>query len=66
MNQMKTARRILRIAHVQAATGLGRTAIYDLIKRGLFPEAKPLADLHAVGWDSLAVEAWISQQLDAQ
>jgi prophage regulatory protein len=57
-------RRILRLPAVKEATGLGRTAIYDLMAKGLFPKARRIAGAHIVGWDSLEIEAWISKQLD--
>ncbi|WP_374288857.1 AlpA family phage regulatory protein [Pseudomonas fluvialis] len=56
-------RRILRLPAVKTATGLGRTKIYELMKEGRFPKARRIAGAHAVGWDSLEVEAWIAQQL---
>jgi prophage regulatory protein len=59
-------RRILRLPAVKSATGLGRTKIYDLMKEGRFPKARRIAGAHVVGWDSLEVEAWISEQLECQ
>lgn len=56
-------RRILRLPAVKAATGFGRTKIYDLMKEGRFPKARRIAGAHAVGWDSLEIEAWIAEQL---
>ena len=56
-------RRILRLPAVKTATGLGRTKIYALMKEGRSPKARRIAGAHAVGWDSLEVEAWIAQQL---
>lgn len=56
-------RRILRFPAVKAATGLGRTTIYELMKEGRFPKSRRIAGAHAVGWDSLEVEAWITEQL---
>ncbi|MCK8685933.1 AlpA family phage regulatory protein [Pseudomonas umsongensis] len=44
--------------------GLSRTKIYELMAEGKFPKGKPIAGLHAVGWDSLAVQDWINNQLD--
>lgn len=55
-------RRIMRLPQVQAATGFGRAWIYELMKRGDFPQARKIG-LRAVGWDSLEVEAWIAKQL---
>lgn len=56
-------RHIKRLPDVKAATGLGRTKIYDLMKEGRFPRARRIAGAHAVGWDSLEVEAWVAEQL---
>lgn len=56
-------RRILRLPDVKSATGLGRTTIYDLMKEDRFPKSRRIAGAHAVGWDSLEVEAWIAEQL---
>lgn len=57
------SRRILRLPDIKAITGLGRTKIYDLMKEGRFPKTRRIADAHVVGWDSLEVEAWITEQL---
>lgn len=56
-------RRILRLPAVKDATGLGRTKIYELMKEGRFPKARRIAGAQAVGWDSLEIDAWISEQL---
>lgn len=56
-------RRIMRLPTVKSVTGLGRTKIYELMKEGRFPKAHRIAGAHAVGWDSLEVEAWIAEQL---
>ncbi len=54
---------IWRLPTVKARSGLGRTTIYNLMKDGRFPKARRIAGGHAVGWDSLEVEAWIEEQL---
>lgn len=64
--QNAPTRRILRISQVRALTNLSATSIYNLIRAGRFPEAKQIAGMRANGWDSLAVEAWINEQLDAE
>lgn len=51
--------RILRFSAVSARTGLGRTTIYALIKRGEFPAQVQLTT-HAVGWRESAIDAWIA------
>lgn len=55
-------RRIYRLPHVQAATGFGRAWIYELMKRGEFPQARKIG-ARAVGWDSSAVDAWVAAHL---
>jgi prophage regulatory protein len=55
-------RRIMRITHVQCATGFSRAWIYELMKRGDFPQTHKIGQ-RAVGWDSHAIEAWIAKQL---
>lgn len=60
---VQQTRRIMRLPAVKAATGLGRTSIYDLMKDGRFPKSHRIAGAHAVGWDSLEVELWIAEQL---
>lgn len=57
-------RMILRIHDLQKVMGLSRTKIYELIAEGKFPRGKPIAGLHAVGWDSQMVESWVNTQLD--
>lgn len=53
---------IWRLPTVKIRTGLGRTTIYDLMKDGRFPKSRRIAGAHAVGWDSLEVQAWIAAQ----
>ncbi|MDZ5432882.1 AlpA family transcriptional regulator [Pseudomonas fluorescens] len=55
-------RHIKRLPQVMAATGFGRAWIYELMKRGDFPQAHKIG-LRAVGWDSQEVENWIAKQL---
>lgn len=56
-------RRIMRLPAVKQASGLGRTTIYELMKEGRFPKSRRIAGAHAVGWDSLEIQAWIAEQL---
>lgn len=57
-----TPRRIMRLPQVQDATGFGRAWIYELMKRGDFPQNHKIGR-RAVGWDSLAIEAYVAKQL---
>ena len=60
---VQPSRCIWRMPTLKTKTGLGRTTIYDLMKSGRFPKSRRIAGAHAVGWDSLEVEAWIAEQL---
>ena len=55
-------RHIMRLPQVMAATGFGRAWIYELMKRGDFPQAQKIG-LRAVGWNSALIEAWVAKQL---
>lgn len=58
-------RHIMRLPAVCTRTGFGRSHIYNLMKEGKFPQSKRLG-ARAVGWDSLEVEQWIAEKLDAR
>lgn len=49
--------KLLRLNDVKAATGLGRTSLYDLMARGEFPRPVPLS-ARARGWLESEVRAW--------
>jgi hypothetical protein len=42
-------RRILRLPHVKAASGLDRTKIYALMQEGRFPRARRIGDHYRAG-----------------
>ncbi|HDN9017450.1 TPA: AlpA family transcriptional regulator [Aeromonas salmonicida] len=56
-------RRIMRLPQVKTATGFGRAWIYELMKRGEFPQARKIG-IRAIGWDSEEIHQWVSQRLD--
>ena len=58
-----SASTILRIKHVKARTGLGRSTIYERIKDGEFPVQIPLG-ARAVGWLESDIENWIAKQVE--
>lgn len=58
----RAERRIYRLRQVMDATGFSRAWIYELMKRGDFPQAHKIGT-RAVGWDSRQVEAWVAAQL---
>ncbi|NLY14789.1 MAG: AlpA family phage regulatory protein [Gammaproteobacteria bacterium] len=57
-------RQIWRIQEVTARTGFCRAWIYVLMNEGKFPQARKIGR-RAVGWDSLEVQQWIDQQMEA-
>ena len=60
-------RRILRLPEVCHLTGYRRTSIFNLMAEGQFPAAKKLSpNGRAIGWDSIAVQAWIDAKLESQ
>lgn len=54
---------ILRRPAVEAAVGLRRSALYDLIKQGRFPRPVRLTG-KAVGWRRSEVVAWLNALTD--
>lgn len=62
--QHPTTRCILRLPQVKERVGLGRSKIYDMIKKGEFPAPIKIAS-HASGWNSDAVQSWVDARLDA-
>lgn len=53
---------ILRIKAVKELTGLGRSSIYDKIKRNEFPPPIILGP-RAVGWLASDLDAWLNAQV---
>ncbi len=55
--------RLIRLPQVKAMVGLGRSSIYDRIKRGEFP--KPIKVGRLSGWIEFEVQEWIGKQIQA-
>lgn len=53
---------LLRMPAVCSLTGYKRTSIYNLIKKGKFPQSVRLAGGGAVAWRAEEVRSWISSQ----
>lgn len=54
--------RLLRMPEVERLTGLRKTLIYDLAKRGEFPKSIRLHS-RAVAWSEVAVLSWIQARI---
>jgi prophage regulatory protein len=52
-----------RRTEVEAITGLRRSTIYDLMKRGQFPCPVRLSE-RAVGWPESRLSAWLKSRPD--
>jgi prophage regulatory protein len=55
--------RLLRLPEVLARVGLRRSAVYELVSRGAFPQPCRLGQ-RCVAWSEHEVDAWISKRLD--
>ncbi|MFW5395037.1 MAG: AlpA family transcriptional regulator [Candidatus Accumulibacter regalis] len=55
--------RLIRLPQVKSMVGLGRSSIYDKIKRGEFPKQIKLG--RSSGWIEAEVQLWISEQIQA-
>ncbi|MFQ3254551.1 MAG: prophage regulatory protein [Loktanella salsilacus] len=53
--------RLMRLAEVQAVTGLGRSMIYKMISEGSFPGSVKLTS-RAVAWREAAVRSWVESR----
>lgn len=55
--------RLIRLPQVKAMVGLGRSSIYDKIKRGEFPKQIKIG--RSSGWVEAEVQLWISELIQA-
>lgn len=58
-------KRLIRVKDVQNITGVSKSSIYDLMKRGLFPKQIKLSGGKSVAWLELDIVRWIDQQISA-
>ena len=54
--------RLLRRPEVEHKTGLTRTAIYDAIRKGDFPESIRISN-NAVAWLCSEIDSWINNRI---
>lgn len=59
--QTRASIRVLRFQSVRERTGLSRTTVWRLERRGAFPRHRRIS-LNAVGWLEHEVDAWISSR----
>jgi prophage regulatory protein len=55
-------KKLLRLPEVQTATGLSRSAIYDMASRGHVPSPIKIGP-RASAWVGVEVDAWIEQKI---
>ncbi len=53
---------LLRRKQVESQIGLGRSAIYKLMSKGMFPKPIKLTD-KAVAWQQSQIDAWIESRI---
>lgn len=63
-NPASAIRKALRLPQVQSRTGLSKTHLYRLIKRGDFPAASKLSE-RVRAWDEAAIDAWLAGKFAA-
>lgn len=59
----KPAYHMMRLPEVMNLTGLSRSALYALVKKGDFPKQVQLGP-RAVAWVSTDVENWLTARID--
>lgn len=57
-------RRIIRLKETEQLCGFRRSHIYALMRVGGFPRCRRIG-ARAVGWDSVEVEQWVADRLQA-
>lgn len=63
--QDKQPASLYTIRSVQAITALGRTKIYDLIRKGEFPAPIKLG-ARTARWPAAVIDAWVQKHINAQ
>ena len=51
--------KLLRLPEVLQKVGLGKTSLYERVKRGQFPAPVKLGGGRAIAWRSFDVDEWI-------
>ncbi|KLN56357.1 prophage CP4-57 regulatory protein (AlpA) [Variovorax paradoxus] len=57
--------RLLRLPEVERLTGLSRSAIYEQMRRGIFPRSVK-AGQRTAAWPESAVQSWIAQRMNGR
>ena len=55
---MAAHRRLIRIEEVLAITGISKSVIYEMIKRGEFPRQRRIGQ-RSVGWHQSDIDDWL-------
>ncbi|HVC37764.1 MAG TPA: AlpA family transcriptional regulator [Gammaproteobacteria bacterium] len=63
MFPLETQDKLLRIAQVEAATGLKKSALYRLASEGRFPKPLKITGARASAWPESQVQAWIRERI---
>lgn len=60
-----TPDRLLRLPEVERLTGLCRSAIYEQMRRGIFPRSVK-AGQRTAAWPESAVQSWIADRMNGR
>lgn len=55
---------LIRLRAVLQRTGLSRSSVYSLVKRGEFPRQIQPSGIRVALWDSSQVDAWVRNQIN--
>lgn len=61
---MSNNQKILRLHSVKEWTGLSRSTIYAMSKKGIFPKPIQLG-ARAVGWTTESIQTWIESRINS-
>lgn len=59
-----TGKLLYRVNQLTAEIGISRAHLYQLVKRGEFPQPIKIGD-RAIAWPAQAIEAWIAERAAA-
>lgn len=59
-----TSKLLYRVNQLTAEIGISRAHLYQLVKRGEFPQPIKIGD-RAIAWPAQAIEAWIAERAAA-
>jgi len=56
--------KFLRLADVKVITGLSRSSLYQMMRKGQFPPSISIGS-RAIAWTDAAIQEWIESRINA-